>query len=603
MAHKMQDIEVIAQHLAGNLNVRVNFVEGATPCTDGKAITLPTDLNKDVLMEMLGVLVHETFHIKHTSMDDFNHPSLSRAEQDVLNVLEDIRVDSLAVAQYPKAQELYEMLFIYVFNKHRAQMKDEAMAQKVLKHLILMARGADGIYYDNKALDIINALNLRSFIDTAKNTHSTYALIAPAKQLTRLLMGELRDRRHKGTQTEGTEGNEAGKGAHVEQIEKQGKVVKEADDRKSEALTDWMKASEEARGKFKARKGAHRRMKLNETKSRNYTREAQYTSDTKEAERQQSLADKAEARKSQARKDMSEADSDYHDASETRSRLNKQLEQARKTLSNEAERLAKMQEDEDNDDSVWGVNEHLDVNGFNALNKADITEQYLDIEMPKSMDDIIREFFVCKQEQKQTNDEGARLNNNKLSNLLTTSRDLFTEIEDVEHKTRVTFLVDNSGSMQSKTEVVTNALGTLLDSLQRVIDADNLPLEVGVYTFDDTVECIKAYDEQTGGKDIAERYHARGSTELLKAVNTIAEIVQDAGDDAENVCIIMTDAGVFYNEIRELANQARTDMKCLYIGINASLGCREAEELFKHNIKRSGEIVDVLSSALLESLE
>ena len=152
MAYAMDDIKIVARHLAQSLKCELVFEDGACPATDGKQIILPTDLNKDVLFELLATLLHETFHIRYSDMDNFRGYGMDEHMKYAVNVLEDIRIDHKAMQEYPQARGLYKALYDYVMKKHADKLKDEPLPYRVMKHMIVKAKQMPECYYDDNAV-------------------------------------------------------------------------------------------------------------------------------------------------------------------------------------------------------------------------------------------------------------------------------------------------------------------------------------------------------------------------------------------------------------------------------------------------------------------
>jgi uncharacterized protein YegL len=243
--------------------------------------------------------------------------------------------------------------------------------------------------------------------------------------------------------------------------------------------------------------------------------------------------------------------------------------------------------------------------GFGTIGARDLLKPvvaFTDLELEKTLDEKLREFFVERREERQIDEDGTRLNRRKLASLYTTSANMFTERHQVDDQTDLIFLLDNSGSMSGqKGSMLVTAVTTLMNSLKRVVFDENLPLSMAVYTFNNTTECIKEFDEELDIQRIASRYRTDGGTTMLPAINKMAEVFDQKGRSERRLLMVLTDAEVSYHEIQVLSNQAKTEMKTVYIGIGADMRNESVRKLFMEtNINTEKEILDVLSKVIMD---
>lgn len=91
-------LPIYAQHLAELTGVKVH-VEGVQARTDGKNVYVP--FTEDDLPLSFGYIAHECSHVRNTDMDCFLGTAPKPFRQNLLNILEDIRIERLSMDQYP----------------------------------------------------------------------------------------------------------------------------------------------------------------------------------------------------------------------------------------------------------------------------------------------------------------------------------------------------------------------------------------------------------------------------------------------------------------------------------------------------------------------
>lgn len=94
-------LEKIARIMARQFSIQVVF-EGDQAKTDGKTITLPAvgDIDEETAKDLNGYLDHEVSHCKFTSFEEFGLPK-NAFHRNMLNAVEDIRIERLMVEDYP----------------------------------------------------------------------------------------------------------------------------------------------------------------------------------------------------------------------------------------------------------------------------------------------------------------------------------------------------------------------------------------------------------------------------------------------------------------------------------------------------------------------
>ena len=94
-------LEKIARILARRFNLEV-VLEGTQAMTDGRRITLPNfpDPEPELLEDLEAFLDHEVGHCMFTTFSEFQAVT-SRFHAELLNGVEDVRMERLMGAQYP----------------------------------------------------------------------------------------------------------------------------------------------------------------------------------------------------------------------------------------------------------------------------------------------------------------------------------------------------------------------------------------------------------------------------------------------------------------------------------------------------------------------
>lgn len=140
MKHLKQSLPILASMLGKRHGVEVRF-SGPKAYTDGKRITLPildTENEQDVAM-MLGYLVHEAGHIRHTdfsALDEISTP----LHKKVANILEDVWLEKRVGEMYPGSRQTLHALVSALIDRGKLRPPGpEAEPAKVLTHYMLAA--------------------------------------------------------------------------------------------------------------------------------------------------------------------------------------------------------------------------------------------------------------------------------------------------------------------------------------------------------------------------------------------------------------------------------------------------------------------------------
>lgn len=95
-------LPIYAQHLSEQTGVKV-VVEGSRAYTDGQKVVVPHNL--DDLPLSFGFIAHECSHVRNTDMDTMKLAMKTPFRKNLLNVLEDIRIERLSMDQYPGTED------------------------------------------------------------------------------------------------------------------------------------------------------------------------------------------------------------------------------------------------------------------------------------------------------------------------------------------------------------------------------------------------------------------------------------------------------------------------------------------------------------------
>lgn len=95
-------LPIYAHHLSEQTGVKV-VVEGRRAYTDGQKVVVPHVL--DDLPLSFGFIAHECSHVRNTDMSTFNETLKNPFRKNLLNILEDIRIERLSMDQYPGTEE------------------------------------------------------------------------------------------------------------------------------------------------------------------------------------------------------------------------------------------------------------------------------------------------------------------------------------------------------------------------------------------------------------------------------------------------------------------------------------------------------------------
>lgn len=127
-------LPIYAQHLAEQTGVKV-VVGGKTAWTNGTQVTVP--FSEDDLPLTFGFIAHECSHVRNTDMAVFAEAAVTPFRKNMLNVLEDIRIERLSMDQYPGTESdiryLNRKVLLDPFKpEHLAQCDDKAIIHNAI---------------------------------------------------------------------------------------------------------------------------------------------------------------------------------------------------------------------------------------------------------------------------------------------------------------------------------------------------------------------------------------------------------------------------------------------------------------------------------------
>ena len=646
---KKEAFQEIARHFAESIKVNLVFEDGATPATNGDTIILPTEMSEDYLDETLGALLHETNHIRYTDFKAFSSwDELSRV---VGNCLEDIRIDNKSLSIYPNSRCFYMSLVEDVIARCKDKLDKEALPIKCLKGLVLNSVGVDlkRVYGADENFKTIDekVTNLQGTINDCIKCDKTDELPPYIVKVIKEIFGDLPppkppeqkqqsqgdpdNKQCNGGQSQQSQsgdsdsdssssspsqsssngkggtgnGNSSGQGTGVPSMNDAGEIFEdytellEKDTELQEKLEEVQQERTQASQK---RMTTQRSAKTYNTKARNLERK-QYRNGPLTTEEKEKL-DHYKAKSAEKWQENSEAGKEVNDSYVEQ----RQLEQERNQFDTALDKLkAQMNKIVTTEFARTG---NCDLLGFSALDDDKLKDKdYQKIDYNPTLDELIKEVLILKQEEYEIEETG-KLNPRYFHEIYTDTENLFQEKEEHEIKTMVSVVMDVSGSMGGdRPKLILHAVNTLASSFSKAI-AQGAPGDMRIFAFGtDVIDAIQTVDKfkpitipdymkwmEAGG----------GSTNLSLAVNKVVTEVENEPDN-RNIIIIMTDAEVDSRELNTMVNNISTgDAKVMYIAIDSSLRCKEAQELFGDSnittLENANQIIQDVMFAGLQTL-
>jgi hypothetical protein len=641
----------IAKHFADSIDVKLVFEAGATPKTNGTTIILPTEMAHDYLDETLGALLHETNHIRYTNMKFFGN--LKGVFRLVGNVLEDIRVDYLSLLKYPNSKCFYMSLVNDVIKNNLDKLLEEDLPNKKLKALIFEAYGVklQTIYGSDPEFDeIAECVSfLQKEINKVYMANTTDELedIIPIV-VAKVFLPDNNQNKPKNSNNSNNSNNQGNQDSQAGDGSGSGKdndtEANDDNDSNEDGKSNGENENADTSGKgqdnngggfslFHTDEGDKDSEPSEFDKYVNGKRDISNLNDkieevhkekTEVGEAYQKNLRSYKTYSTKLRKDKynpSGKSDYYHKKIEERTaesaELQKKYNDLRKDISQlQADKYKITQDLKSMEDKLSSVpyadtTNDLKIMGFDALNKNKLLdENYKEVEYTPTLDSIIKEVLILKQEEYETEETG-KLNNRYLQEIYTEVDNLFINKETKSIDTKVTILIDASGSMSayeygvSRHSICANAVNLIGKSFKKAVN-EGAPGDMAIYAFSDAV--VRLCDTITNFCGITEsNFRGKGlggGTDLAKAVNYIVDLCQQECNQ-RNIVIVITDAEVDDIELCRMDNLISTgDVRVIYVGIGVTMRTSKVKELFlNRNIKDLNSAPKILEEAMLQGFQ
>jgi acetylornithine/succinyldiaminopimelate/putrescine aminotransferase len=119
---------IVAAALGNSLGVKVR-VGGCVAQTDGKTITIPAYNQDDPYYKDIawGYLAHEAAHVRFSDFDEFSSAATNPIRRTMINILEDIRIESGIIRLYPGTKQTLQKMDEHLFLENNSR-SDKQMA-------------------------------------------------------------------------------------------------------------------------------------------------------------------------------------------------------------------------------------------------------------------------------------------------------------------------------------------------------------------------------------------------------------------------------------------------------------------------------------------
>jgi hypothetical protein len=641
----------LAEHFGKAEHVRV-IVTGNEAKTDGKTIYLPENVPAEVQDVLLATLLHEAYHIRLTDFAGKANQAQGPRRQ-VLNVLEDIRIDGAVFKDWPNAHNLYGRLIEYYTATHGADFDKLPATVRICRNLIIRAYERPEVFEHatHKDAEVVaweteNAGYLSRLVPAVKAAKATDDLLPLIDELLRKLFpldekaeeerGELVEvirgdgkaaqdglqklqdwqKKAKERLEAAKDLDEEGKAAEkdAERKKGEGKVRREkaqaeegeAEDFEGEAedFEDEADEADKAGDKGKAKSAKE---KAAEAKAKAAEKKAEAAADKKAAEdldaEAKAKAAEAKAKAAEARKDLDalrgEKDNFAKDEAEVRKHEGKA-------------KSAKERLDEINAEAKAAQEHGLAGLGAVQVGFDKIKGQDLKVEkLPVNVEEEVLDFLRSREERKLTADTG-RIEPSKLATFFSPDAGLFVQKdENAERHTRVFFLVDQSGSMGSplldgkdKTRVAAEAVGAIAKAIDKGI-AGGLRVEYGVFGFDTGTYTLKDFEEVIEEKELVKRLvQVRGGTSPADVVRKVENEYQPNDPKTRQVVFFITDGEFGEDDYKVIEQSTCGNLKWVYLGLNVDDADPRARQVFgRYNIVKGDDVKATIGRAIQDNLE
>jgi len=202
--------------------------ETAVAYTDGQEITLPSlpdnlEFSHEEVMTMRGLLDHEAGHVRHTNFDSVQKFSKTQSQQafSISNTLEDIRLESLVMEEYPGSQKNFHVMRESIGAKELEYTKANkelftTITAPAIQSAIIRAGTLDYAGENNKAMhdmlpDRFKAWG-KKFSDLARQCKNTDEILNLALAVEKLLEESTLNKEPEPMPENGEKGEGSGKG-------------------------------------------------------------------------------------------------------------------------------------------------------------------------------------------------------------------------------------------------------------------------------------------------------------------------------------------------------------------------------------------------------
>ena len=597
----MDNYRMLAEHFGRNGQVRV-IITGTQAKTDGKTIYLPENVPTEIQGVLLATLMHESYHIRLTDFDSIPKALKSgyphRAE--VLNALEDMRIDTLVQEEWPNAVNLYWDLLSYYFKAHGADFNALGWQVKVMRNLMMRAYKRPQAFErfthgdaEVKAFEAAHHAALDSITARAKSAPNTEALGPIIDEVLALLFpaDPAREKERQANESNLQARAACANGARAAQRGAQA-AAKALHD---QAVKDEAEAHEAEKEQARAEAEA---------------RQEHADGHPDRAAKADAKAAAAKAKAAAARKRRAEAQAELN-ALGREFENNRKIGDAAQADVDSAERAIQAAEELDarrEFDGLKGLGE-IGI-GFDKIKAGDMVAKQI---LPENVEEEVREFLRMREARKVHAPEG-RIDPMRLPTYYNPETLFSREIEDAHYKTRIHFLVDISGSMNSplhgdserarKSNAATQAVLDISKAIEQGINCDGLEIEFGIFGFDTEAHEIKGFGAELDAEAIRAGLRPRGGTNPLEVLKNVEGKNRPDCIRTRQIVFMLTDGEFGDDAYQYLERETSGMIQWVFIGIGVNDGGnKKARDLFgKFNVTRLGDLKKALGRALVEGM-
>ncbi|POZ50626.1 cobaltochelatase CobT-related protein [Methylovulum psychrotolerans] len=166
---------IVAAALGNSLGVKVR-VGGCVAQTDGKTITIPAYNQDDPYYKDIawGYLAHEAAHVRFSDFDEFTRAATNPIRRTMVNILEDIRIESGIIRLYPGTKQTLQKMDEHLFLGNNSRSDKPMAPATILSNFMLLRLSAD-------------VLGFKSLNDVADAAEADLAKTFPEASVTRLM--------------------------------------------------------------------------------------------------------------------------------------------------------------------------------------------------------------------------------------------------------------------------------------------------------------------------------------------------------------------------------------------------------------------------------